>query len=322
MHKTVIAPDRVLLLLSLVAYLREQDAPVAVSHLADRFGVPEKLIRSLVSFLGTAGVPGETMSYQHEDLFDIDWDLLETADEVWLSRTVAVDEAPRFAPTETAALLAGLNALIPVLQEEDAEVARGAAAKLADALGGDATPAVSAAAERQDPRIPALMSALERGAAVGFSYRDAAGRASSRRARPIAVNQGEGAWYLRAFCLDRRAERTFRVEHMSELHELDSEESGEGPRDTKLAPSSGAEPMPALIATIPADALDRLRAFSPEPIGEAADGRLRVRVEAWHPAAAVQLVQAAPALVEIEEPAAARKAVREWAERGLAAYGE
>lgn len=329
MHKNLIAPDRVLLLLSLVPYLREH-GPTPVSQLAAAFDVQPELLRTLVRFLGTAGVPGETLSYQHEDLFDIDWDALERDDVVSLIRTVAVDEAPRFAPTETAALLAGLHALTPLLPPEDAELARRTAAKLGAALGVTERQPLSVTAEPEDSRIPGVVSAIEAARVLAFEYRDASGAATSRRVAPIELSQGSGTWYLRAFCLDRRAERTFRVDQMRGLREL--AEAAE--------PREAAEParsvMTEIVALVSERALSRIGGFAPEVLEaevleagsleaavlEAEDGRLRVRVEAWHPGTAVRLVQQLPGEIVIESPAGAREAVREWAERALSAYGE
>lgn len=314
MHKNVIAPDRVLLLLALVPYLREH-GPTPVPELAEAFDVPAELLRGLVRFLGTAGVPGETLSYQHEDLFDIDWDALEQDDVVSLTRTVAVDEAPRFAQTETAALIAGLHALTPLLPPEDAELARRTAAKLGGALGGSEHRPFSVTAEPEDPRIPEIVSAIGAGRVLAFAYRDASGASSSRRVEPVALTQESGAWYLRAFCLQRRAERTFRVDQMRELREL---AEAVAPREI---PSQPRQTMTRIVATVSERALSRIGAFSPEPIAAEGD-RLRVRIEAWHPGTAVRLVQQAPGEIVIEEPVGAREAVREWAERALSAYGD
>src|SRR5690606_8932644 len=85
------------------------------------------------AFLGTAGVPGETHTYQPEDLFDIDWDAFEQDDIVSLTQTVAIEETPRFSASEYAALIAGLHALQDVLPEADRAVAATTAAKLAQA---------------------------------------------------------------------------------------------------------------------------------------------------------------------------------------------
>lgn len=336
----MLGPDRVLLLLSLVPYLREHGA-VPVDELAARFDVTPSLLRSLVRFLGTAGVPGETLSYQDEDLFDIDWDALELYDEVSLTRTVAVEEAPRFAPTETAALVAGLQALTPLLPPADAELARGLAAKLGAALGGG-EPTMSVSADPEDSRLPILVTAVDTGRVVRFAYRDASGAVTHRSAEPLELTQRAGGWYLRAHCLDRDAERTFRVDQISELQLTDERAAdrrgGAGsPPDPDAAdvahPGSAAPMGPAHTATpsapavhaitarVSARALQRLTGFAPEILSEEPGGELLVRVDAWHRDTAIRLVQLAPGEVSIESPDTAREAVRLWAERALAAYG-
>lgn len=314
MPKTLLTPDRVTLLLSLVPYLTE-NGPTPIAELAEAFDAPPALLRRLVRFLGTAGVPGETLSYQHEDLFDIDWDALERDDVVSLTRTVAVDDTPRFAPAETAALIAGLHALTAVLPADDAALARATAARLGAALGDDAGPALSVTADAQDPLLPLIVSAIERGGALRFDYRDAAGRTSRRTVDPVSLSQEAGSWYLRAFCRDRRAERTFRVEQMRGV------EAVEGGAE-RVAPDASGEPRPGvfdLVARLPERLLPAVEGFAPEVVGEEADG-VRVRIEAWHPGTAVRLVQQAPGEAVVESPAAAREAVRDWAARALAAY--
>lgn len=317
MARSVIAPDRVLLLLSLVPYLREH-GPTPVPELAETFGVSPSLLRRLVRFLGTAGVPGETMTYQAEDLFDIDWDALEEDDVVSLTRIVAVDDTPRFAPAETAALVAGLHALTAVLPEADAELAQRIAARLAAALGeGERGPALSVTAEA-GPGMPAIVSAIDSGRALAFRYRDASGAETSRTVDPLALVQEAGAWYLRAHCRDRGAERSFRVEQMREVREAgpaapspSSPPSAQAPRETAAID---------IVATVPARVLPRLRGFEPEVLAETEDRRIRIRVEGWHRGAAIRLVQEAPGEVVVESPVSARDAVRDWAARALAAY--
>ncbi|QZY51986.1 helix-turn-helix transcriptional regulator [Leucobacter tenebrionis] len=309
MRKNVLAPERVLLLLSLIPYLREH-GPTPVPQLAEAFDVAPDLLRRLVRFLGTAGVPGETLSYQHEDLFDIDWDALERDDVVSLTRTVAVDDAPRFAPSETAALIAGLQALTPMLPEADARVAQRTAAKLGAALGAGA-PTLSVTADDRDPRIPIIVSAIDAGRALAFDYRDAAGRASSRTVDPLVLTQQAGAWYLRAHCRDRDAPRSFRVDQMSDVRAL---ELAADPHDL---PAEEARVSFDLVASLPAHLLPRIRGFEPETIGESPEGRVRVRIEAWHEGAAIRLVQTAPGEIVIESPEHAREAVRAWAEQAL-----
>lgn len=327
MRNPVLGPDRVLLLLSLVPYLREHGT-VSVTELADRFHVTPELLRSLVRFLGTAGVPGETLSYQDEDLFDIDWDALELYDEVSLTRTVAVEEAPRFSPRETAALIAGLHALTAVLPDADAELARGIAAKLGTALGGS-EPTMSVAPDPEDPRVPFLVAAIDAQHGVQFVYRDASGATSVRSVQPIELTQRAGGWYLRAHCLDRNAERTFRVDQMSELQLRSGEalparpEGAEAwtgvPSDAEAKPVA---PLTAIRVRVAARALPKFESFRPVVLRENSDGSVVVEIEAWHEDTAIRLVQLAPGDATIEAPAAAAAAVHRWAERALANYAD
>lgn len=341
---------RLVMLLSLVGFLRERDG-VPVAEVAERFNVSPDEVRELVTFLGTAGVPGETLSYQHEDLFDIDWYALEAHDEVRLTQVIAVDDAPRFAPAETAALIAGLHALTPLLPVADAAKALSLSAKLARALGGPAA-ALSLEQGPADPRVTAIFEALREGRGLRFGYRDASGNQTMREVNPISLQQDGDAWYLLAFCLTRRAERSFRVAQITALRTSDTHQQGAEPvgglaqgsaRSSAVSSavsSAGdagdiagdgvflaAPPAPAaqassyeLIATVPAESLWALDGFAPRVVSECVPGILRVAIEGWHDALALQLMRIAPGRIVIESPARARAAVSQWANLALAAY--
>ncbi len=325
MRSQLQTPDRVVLLLALVPYLREH-GPTPVNELAETFDVEPALLRKLVRFLGTAGVPGETQSYQHEDLFDIDWTALEDEDLVSLTHVVAVDDTPRFSAAERAALIAGLQMLTGMLPTEERERAERTAAKLAGAFGDTAPPsALSVTADPQDARVPLLVGAIGNGHRVAFAYRDARGSESARSVEPLQLRQSSGAWYLRAFCLERGEERTFRIDRMRDLRELDEAAA----RPASAAPatrfSAGAASGPAAQRgriRVRLDAAPRLADFGLEtgPVGR--DGWADATVDLWYPGTAVALVQAAPGAVEIVSPESARAAVRAWAEQALGLYDD
>lgn len=316
--------DRVVMLLALVGYLRERDA-VPIPELAERFSITPEEVRELIGFLGTAGVPGDTQRYQHEDLFDIDWDALELRDEARLTQVIAVDAAPRFAPAETAALLAGLHALTPLLPEADSARAEALVSKLAHALGGP-IPALSLERDAADPRVAVMVDALRDGRELWFGYRDATGTATERRVRPLELTQDGDAWYLRAFCFSRRAERNFRVAQVTDLRPgavaepeptlAPAADPGSEDRLSSSDPSARYQ----VVATIPESSLASLAGFAPRVIEPAGAGRLRVAIDAWHGTLALQLMRVAPGRIEIESPAEARAAVHDWASRALAAY--
>lgn len=323
MHKAVLGSDRVMLLLSLVPYLTEH-GPTTVTELAEAFDTSPSLLRRLVTILGTAGVPGETLTYQDEDLFDIDWDAFYEEDVVSLTKVVVVDDAPRFAPSETAALIAGLHALTGVLPGESAELARATAEKLGSALGdSERATVLTVTADAEDPRLPLAVAAIESGHGLAFDYRDAAGSHTTRTVDPIEMLQEDGSWYLRAHCHDRDAQRTFRLDHMTRLRTLDvsvqtvrrDPESVASARGSRLAAHTFV-----LRASLPARLLPQLRGFDPEVIAELPENRVIVEIDAWHERAAIQLVQIAPGQIIVESPAAARAAVRDWTARALSAY--
>lgn len=323
MTKPLLASDRVLLLLSLVPYLREH-GPTTITELAETFEVQPTLLRNLISFLGTAGIPGETLSYQHNDLFDIDWDAFELHDTVSLTHTVAIDETPRFTGAETAALLAGLTALKPMLGGDDAALATALAERLAAAMNAGAVPAVAVADTARDERLGELLTAIEKRVTVSFNYRDAAGVESSRTVQAEALNEREGVWYLRGFNVERDADRTFLVQRMSDL-ELGAPFV---PRATP-ADANPERESTEVLAIVPNRLLPAIRGFAPTPVQGAAaasvvvpEGTTLVKFAAWHPGAAVRLAQHGPGEIQIVSPPAARAAVSDWAEQALRAYGE
>lgn len=349
MRRPMLARDRVLLLLSLVPYLREH-GPTPIVELAETFDVDPNMLRTLIGFLGTAGIPGETLSYQHNDLFDLDWDEFEERDTVSLTQTVAIDETPRFTGIETAALLAGLAALRPLLSQEDARLAQALGERLGEVMGTAALPTVVVSPEGNDGTLAALLGAVEAGRTIRFGYRDAAGSESRRTVRPESLTEREGVWYLHGFNVERAAKRTFDVSQLSELEVFDAPAPAEAP-GVVGAPESpdlpGLPEVPELLAwpaaselasteilaIVPSRLLGAIRGFAPEEVpasrlqelagtAKLRPGTVLVRIEAWHAGAAVRLAQHGPGEIEIVAPPAARAAVSRWAESALAAYGE
>lgn len=310
MDKSLLGPDRVVLLLALIPYLREH-GPTSVAELSATFNVSERTMRKLISFLGTAGIPGETLAYQHNDLFDIDWDAFLDEDIVSLTHTVAIDDTPRFTGAESAALLAGLHELAPLLPEADAIIARDLAARLSTAFSQRETASVSSDATVR-AEISVLVEAIEQRRTVHFTYVGRSGEASPRRVDPRALFERQGSWYLTGLNHERGAERTFRVDLMRDCRLGDEFEE----RELAAAKRSTQED---LIATVPERLLPVLRGFEPRTIGPAGDGLVRIRIAAWHPGAAVRLVQHAPGEIVVESPAEARSGIASWAAEALAA---
>lgn len=315
--------DRVMLLLSLVSYLREH-GPTTIPSLVQEFHVDAAELRSLVQFLGTAGVPGASGCYLPQDLFDIDWDAFEQDDIVQLTHIVAIDDTPRFSNLELAAMLAGLQMLQGMLPEEFQTTVRSTMTKLSAHLPTSDTAiaepplALSASDTRAYDRVVLLTEAVTTARRVSFAYEDNSGQTSSREVEPLQLKQAVAGWQLNAYCLHREAERTFRVDRMRDIQIL-----GEIPQRTDRpdpTPSTFTDADLSVTFRVRSAALHRIADFAPKTLRELEPGVKLAQVSLLHPSVAVRLVQAAPGELEILEPASAREAVAAWAAHALAQY--
>jgi len=136
--------EKLTLLLVLVPWLLEHER-VSVAEAAEHFAVDEEQIRASVLLLAVSGVPGATATYQHEDLFDIDWDSFERNDEIVITRQIALEKFPRFSAREASALIAGLQYLQALPQNAGSELLPTLVEKLS--LGASAAPNLLAIAQ-------------------------------------------------------------------------------------------------------------------------------------------------------------------------------
>ena len=104
--------------------------------------------------------------------------------------------------------------------------------------GGTATDAAMLPPADQDAALRTVRRALTQQRLVTIAYDTGGeGRVTQRTVRPLALERRGGGWLLRAWCLQRRAERTFRLDRV---------------RGCALAPLGGRwEPEPALAAVNP-----------------------------------------------------------------------
>lgn len=120
-------------------------------------------------------------------------------------------------------------------------------------------------AERERNTFGLLKQAIQQKRRIYFAYYSAQGESSYRKCLPMKLVFKDRAWYLRAYCLKRNAERLFRLSRIRELEmtaeyfesipkELSSEllETVSLNKDTlpKLAEESLSEAAPAKTARI------------------------------------------------------------------------
>lgn len=315
--KPLVATDRAALILQLVPYLIAQ-GEVTLADAAAEFDVSERQMREMVEKLTVIGLPGESGFWQMaNDLFDIDWDLLDEQGIVSITNTVGLERSPRLTAREAAALLAGLQLSASLPGVGDGAVIRGLLAKLA--RGASATPAdVVVAPGEVDEVRETVGDALRHGVAVSFTYKAPDAPATTRTVDPVRVHIADGQWYLQGWCHLRQAMRTFHLERVSDV------------RPTDIAIAHADAPVPALFEPGDGDApvelhvSERVAPLLSEVLrsadGEAGEGAHTMRVRVADPRSLKRLAARHAGEVEIVAPASARAAAAAWAARGLDQY--
>lgn len=314
------AQDKLAFLLALVPYLIDRER-VSVAEAARHFGVPEARIRRAVELIAVSGVPGETMQYQHGDLFDIAWDDFDQNDMIVLTNLVAIDDSPRLSAREASALIAGLQYLSALPEAADRDAIRALMAKLSRGAGGAAS-TVAVGQDLHDVALATIRRAMSDGRGLVFEYAGPRTQGGTRRVDPLRVESIDTDWYLRAWDLDRQALRTFRLDRMSEARVDDR--PAEKTIDQVVIPDTlFQQAADDVIVTVELDSTslplvaDFLSDTADAPDDE---GRVRIRLAASHGFdGVVRLVAGLPGRAVVLDPPAARAAVRDFAAAALAA---
>lgn len=313
----LLATDRAALILQLVPYLIGK-GEVSVTEAADEFDVTPDQLRSMVEKLTVIGLPGDGGFWQMaNDLFDIDWDLLDEQDLISITNTVGLERTPRLTAREAAALLAGLQLAASLPGVGDSGVVQGLLAKLA--RGASSAPAdVIVAPDAVDDVRVAVNDALRAGVAVSFRYKAPDRPATTRTVDPVKVHIADGQWYLQGWCHLREAMRTFHLERVSDM------------QLTEIAIAHSGDAVPALFAVTDADAVAEIRFAADlaplltaylDPASVAGAGARRTgRVRIADERSLKRLAARHGGELEVLSPDSARSAVASWAAAGLAQY--
>lgn len=240
MTRPLLATDRAALILQLVPYLIGK-GEVSLTEAADAFEVSPDQMRGMVEKLTVIGLPGEGGFWQMaNDLFDIDWDLLDEQDLIVITNTVGLERTPRLSAREAAALLAGLQLAASLPGVGDSGVVQGLLAKLARGASSAPADVIVAPVAVDDVRI-AVAEAVQRGVAVSFSYQAPDAPVTTRTVDPVKVHIAGGQWYLQGWCHLREAMRTFHLDRVSDV------------RLTDIATTHAADAVPALFEPAASD---------------------------------------------------------------------
>lgn len=313
------AGDRLAFLLALIPYLIDQ-VSVSVDEAAAHFGTSPDRIRAAVELIATSGVPDASGSVlPGAGMFDIDWDQFDDADTIRF-RQAPLTEQPRLSGREAAALIAGLQTIMALPDFAERTDLMALREKLA--RGASATPApVAVAAGEPGEVLEAVRRAQSARERLVLDYISADGDREERTVDPVRLDSIDGVWYLRAWCLTREAERTFRIDRMASVRSVGP--AGEHPASTADPASvfSGASTEAVRVEIeIAEHAMPLIADYVPDQITPSADapGHVRAVVELSHAAKIGRLATRLGTAGRIVTPEAAEQA-RRWAERALAA---
>lgn len=317
-------PDGLVLLVALVPFLRRQDGPISVDELATQFGTSPKHMRETVRLLAMSGAPGDSGAYLDADLFDIDWDLFEEHDEVWVTHFVALEHTPNLSNREAAALLAGIQQLRSAGSLVDAALVERVTAKLTSATPSSTfdrlasiSPEINDATSREAQLISTAIASSRR---VRFLYASPTSPAAVRTVDPASLEAIDGDRYLSGWCLERDALRRFRLDRMRDLEVLeDAAEEHEIPV-TNVTYTPGESDVEVQLR-VAESVMPQVREFLPPsrriPKPDATGWR-SITVQMGSLDALSRLVAANAGQIVVVSPNTARDAVRQWSETALA----
>jgi len=314
------AADKLTFLLSLVPFLIERGT-VSVAEAAEHFAVKPELVRDAVKLIAVSGVPGETSTYQYEDLFDIAWDDFEDNDQITLTNQVAIDDSPRFSAREAAALIAGLQYLSSLPENADRDAVTSLMSKLSHGASG-APSQVAVEGSETDATLALIRDSVTQGVQLEFDYLNSRGESERRRVDPLRVESIDADWYLRGWCHLREAVRTFRLDRISNPVVTD-EPLSRAASDVQLPDTLFEASAEDLVVTldVAAAAEPLLADYIPEgAIRSESDGRVRTTVRVSHYHGLKRLIASMPGVATVVGPPEARAAVAEWAAAGAARY--
>lgn len=312
----LLAADRVRLYLTLVPYLLER-GQVTLDEAASEFGVTPAQMRAMVEKLTVIGLPGDSGYWQlPQEMFDIDWELLDEHDIIEITNDVALRRVPRFTAREAAALLAGLQLVASVPAVAESGLVAGLMAKLSRG-SADAPPDLRVAPVEVTEVQRVVSRALHEGVAVAFRYQAPDAEPTTRTVDPRQILMTNGQWYLQGWCHLRQAMRTFHLDRVSDAELTDipiTHADAPVPVEFGSGDASGS-----VTVRLPERMLPLLGAFSHEEI-DRRDADVTVRISMADPRGIKRIASRFAGALEVLDPPLARSATREWASAALDLY--
>lgn len=221
---------------------------ITAKELAERFGVSTRTIYRDIDVLSSAGVPvymnkGNGGGIYLLENYAVDRTLISEQESENLLLAIQTMQATQYPELDT-------------VLEKMGSIFKKAAAN--DWVEVDFSPWGSLPNENN--KFADIKRAMLGRRVIRFEYVNATGRKSIRLAEPEKLVFKDNAWYLRAFCRERQAHRTFRISRIkkleitAELFEQKQAPAGEG----KAAPRYDSETLIPLKIRFQASVVNRL----------------------------------------------------------------
>lgn len=307
--------ERFNLMLSIVGHLIHEKEPVAIETVAEKFEIEVDDVRKALELITISGVK----PYGPGDLFDLDFDLLETEGLIDLTFNPVLDDVPKLSARQAAALVASLGLLkqLPGFTE-DSEIDELIVKIKRGSVTNSAIPiAVTPGTIDADARV--IRQAIASDSQITCEYRNAQGEQRERVIEPLRLVSLDDVWYLRGYCPERKKVISFRLDRMRAAKVIDvpiSDEAKSAPIPDEIYQPSATDTRVTL--KVQPEAFRLVTEFSPEeePLKQN-DGSLVFDIMVADLQVLGKVISRYAGAAEVLAPAQARKLVRDYALRAL-----
>ena len=302
--------DRYNFMLALTGYLinnRQQ----RLSDLASHFQVTENEIRSAVVTISLSGVG----MYRPDELFFLDYDLLEEGI-VDLSFAPTLEAVPRLSARQAAAIASGLSYLMNLVDTKDQDQIKQLLEILGrGALGTKELPFMVQPTEG-DSDLALVRQAVAESRALKCSYINSAGEITNREIEPQLLESREANWFVKGFCRSNQESRVFRLDRMREIELLEEFEERELVNTESDQIYSVRKSDIDVLFEVDPEAFALIADYKPE-FEISGNKSVQVKIAIGQLETLGRIVARYSGKVRVLAPAAARVAVRQFAQRAL-----
>lgn len=311
--------DRLIRLLSMVPYLVANPG-VDESEVLAEFGITATAWAKDMDTLNVTGLPG----YFHGDLMDV----TNEAGQIFIRDAETLSSPLRLSQEEACSVLVGLKALSAVPGTAQAHALEAAMASLSAVAGQDAWLANAVGLEiisgTETETIAALQGAIADARAYKITYLvRARDELTHRTIEPLKLFSVDAAWYVRAWCRESYAVRSFRVENIKTWHDAGPRLSAPATWDDGDAGSGLYHPtVDDVQVDLVADALTarRLAPAYDARLFDLGGGRVGLRLLVGRTSILPALMARLGGHGAVVAPEAARQGAAQWLEESAASY--